>query len=679
MKELEIAISKLWERWGKSKPEAQTAADYFNKQFLDLLEQQEHHIVLHTVNIADGIGDFKNLLDYYLWCKNIFKDFKNVHIKALAFLSSSKISVAKRILPNEINAQWFNLESVADYGQLQAELILIETWDDKNGAIKLPETADYEKIDIFLDNNEHLLNLLRSTDFFFNIATPLAANKPILGCLPQKCWIRSRREYGPVNYDNSHSNLQALYLEDEMGIRPDDAGIKFNEKIVAYVKDSSLPDKADRLAKLSNQSLLKKLIDKNDCVAYLSQTDLAIAYLQHPNATISFIFLALQTAKTQNIDVIVNIPDVNFTIDTNLLSQLGISKFELIDSNGTTIKEILTEKKQTGRRLRSFNFIGINTTDEEILTSVANIIGGSGDDSISKTFFAFPFFHILPHKNLFGKHFIEFIGRLNQNKNEYPELLAYLASFAKDVRTKTVNPNDFAQISHDFDKINAQWQQIFKIIYENHNAKDSFQELIFGFLFSRWIENNDNIKDIQNAVNYLISYRKSDKFSIAKENILQYALVKRNFIMASYLLKIANINLETKIFNQDITLKDLAISISDEDIPEQDSENLSDSMYRKIEFTVSLHSKIMSLFSEEMSEKKEKKLETTSSSKENSDHRYSNFFIASMAEKKDPESSRQNSSEEDEKEEALTQQDQYSDSDEEQNFENSVTPKSSHQ
>lgn len=490
-------------KWSKRPENAPVLAGCI-EQGLQLLcnKEGDFHIVLQSKNYSDGIGDFKNLLDYYLWMKAIFFGFPGVKIKAFAYVSTHKYNLATFILPEVIG-------KVYKYATLDvSKKTTKEQWS------KIPE-ADLilftghrisfnqivsKQVDDLIAHSPYLVSFLKKTRFLFNIATPLASTHNVLmKFLPEKCWIRSRLEYEPSTNESHFSQVSRSYQEDYMGLSSDAVGIKFNDRLQQYIKENdSLEQKEKRLVQLENKTLLKRLLLLRDAKTYFYESHLSIAYLQTFLAIDEFIAVSVVAQKDKKyIDIIVNYDKFILTKYMGVfLMKYGVRKISFYTSSGQLRScSDFPQQDESVKEVRLFAFKGISEKDRLILSSLSSVTGASGDNSFSDLQ-GLPFCYLPDWKLGLMHHFIYYVSQ--QKDIEYnTDLMTYCCALleCQGKKEKTVKQTtnyasvdmiSFLPVYECVEKKQVELRQAFMAvrerIYRHHNAKDSFIQLINTFI-----------------------------------------------------------------------------------------------------------------------------------------------------------------------------------------------------
>ncbi len=493
MKHLQAALTQLYAKWSNNPDQALSIATQLTTLFSSIGSREEPLvIVLYNYNFPHGIGDYKNFIDYYTWTKTIFEGCSNVRIKAIGLVSNERSTQARVILPDHLQQEIYWQDINADWDLAKGFDADINIFTGFSGKLS-QEIVDQIKSSIV--RNEKLKTLLDKATFLLNIATPLASSHNlILDFIPDSCTIHSRLEYETsIALDSDKPTTTRNFTEDKMGISPEAVGIKFDEALYEMEQTEKKPH---LLLTLENKLLQKNLLElKEDEVLtesrveqYVSDTAIGIGYLQNDEGLKTFInmALAIYNARYTKIDLIIPTKYFDASKFKMLFDKYGVGTVEVINADGKIHSSEVNKYRKL--RLRVFEFSGISDRDKRALTVVSDLTAGSGDNSFSDVK-GFPFFYMPAFKQGFMRSFIKYIEK--QKDICWNDMLErYLDSLLKFriggtmnmlfSSSDSVDAFDFAALNYR--KIKEAFMQVKNRIYQQHNAKHAFYQLINTFV-----------------------------------------------------------------------------------------------------------------------------------------------------------------------------------------------------
>lgn len=587
----EVPLSNLLTNLTNGLCDDEEQASVVSNQMLQTFQEiKGKNIVLKGFNLADGIGDFKNLIDYYMWTESAFLGC-NANIKAIALVSTNKLDMAMKVLPKELakrkDQDIYIVRPNEEFNEEKAKnaKIIILSWEKSPTSFKDLNEKDFGKalnekerkyFDQLIDSNPVLKNIFAESDLTLNIAVRFLLKDNVFGLahLPKTSLVHSILEIGPVLYSKGSINSQSLscypdtWIENWMGVKDEEGGIgfKFDESVYQNSQSvNSIEEKSALLAKMENKKLLaflcRKSPDQNisieDTKKYFDSAWLGIGYLQDEKLTNTYLKLLMQTANTQHsqyVDAIINLKLVNLDEIKKYAFEQGYTDIEAIDIDGNPYPINLKDLHQEGatkKVLRLINFSGISDSDLEITTNVSAIVAGSGDNSMSNTIAAasgtmIPFFHIPEWKRDFFNRFIELIKSEN-DEGQHDNLIKYL-NLIYDRFFSNEDVDKFCKFATaNFEEIANSWKNIQEKIYEDHNAKDYFNQLVLSFVFSQLLKNSslEELKPI------LKLFKQQDYLEVefAGQNLFYLSLLNNNVEVANWLFKNNNSLINDKLPN----------------------------------------------------------------------------------------------------------------------------------
>lgn len=455
---------------------------------IELNPDSKANIILQGLNLSDGIGDFEHLLDYFNWCK---ETFPKSAIKGITFVSTSKLEIAKRILPQSLVDHCYICENYLAFDPEKAKNASIIIF---SGNFQLEQELDrclatIKKLPFFG-------TLTKNTNTLLNISTSLFQSKGgFLDCMPPTCLNHSILEYD----GNPSSGIKGLppFSEVAMGVGENQVGIKLNKAIQGYTKLSP-QDKISLLKTLHNQNLLASLIDdlsidESTIENYLSHTKLCMGYLQKISGkgylgTEVFIeSMAKVHGGKFNLDIMVEkgyLEELQKSAGgLNKLLEQGFSQIQLMDNTGRIIKVHPEDVHGGGKKLRLIQFSGITQEDKEKLFCITEAATGSGDNSFAAVVAAraFPFFAMPTWKDMFMKSLINLASH---------EQMKTLATYLNLLGKETGGLSEFIQ--GNYHTIQREWQHFCDIIETKYNAKNYFTQLAANYWFKEIVQSAES-------------------------------------------------------------------------------------------------------------------------------------------------------------------------------------------
>lgn len=509
-----------------------------------IAKTQTVNILLTSYNVPDGTGDFSNLIDFYSMTKNVFNNIPGISVKVIALVSKNKLDGALRLLPDHFdrnnNLYIHDIDTKTFYGQkaTQNEIVIISCNLGKH-----PSQLNMDEIEKLLSTSGSLQAFFQKANFVLNIATPFqCTNNIFLRYLNANCLIRSLLEYAPPSDIRGFPLNTNIYVEDSMGFREQDAGIKFNEKIVA-LSNQTPHEKATLLKKLDNMLLRNLLLSLEDREKeshpltpeqYAQSTYLGVGYLQKTeknqstNYTNNFVLLLAATTDKKNIDAIINTDLLDLRGIIELLTQYGIKQVQTYNElNKLPVEQAL--QGNGNKILRIFKFSGLTNNDVILLYSAANVTAGSGDNSLSNVISsqAFPFFGVLRHKI---ETFDALINYIAQSKCDPNNILQKYLLFMKMRRIRTdiieYDPAEFCNYAHKHQKeILEVWRLVCQLMYQHKNVQTYFEAFITQFVLVHCHRSNRFDSVLKNVVHTLAQHH---LLNLANEYLIHSLIMINN-------------------------------------------------------------------------------------------------------------------------------------------------------
>jgi ankyrin repeat protein len=514
----EIALNqtllyKLLYEFSFSRTKSESKAKFFAETMEGIFKFNEHQMVTVTKNFNDGIGDYTSQVYFIEKLTNLMAEFKNIRLKNISFVSKEKQPIAKIVRESKINE-----ESVYVMGNGNSE----QDYSQKTSFIGVPDETEETLLSDFINNASMLFNIAiglnlennqlviqdrgggfvsnRELNVVLDYKIPAKSNAFVSSWTQysfyskEKSWLNDN--YANLYIDSSYNG--PIFSERSMGIHDNQMGIRFDNQILGEIKKSENKLLSSLSPDFSNR-VFPGITNPQD-------QSYAIGYLQSKSASQAFVLLATQTSpKSRDMNILVNIDyfDLNNTemvLFREKLKEMGITSIELIDKN-KEIKTIeLSENPENPRKLRLINFKGISDSDKAIWYGLAEMVGASGDNSISEmmtaglkdyqTSLPFPQQFITSNSSCIRSILEEVKGFQDETGTSHQELCNYLnhlcsattSDGAKEVSFKY--DHQYGEvIKNNRVKITQSWHQFCQFCLINRNEETHFNELLVSYLF----------------------------------------------------------------------------------------------------------------------------------------------------------------------------------------------------
>lgn len=360
-----------------------TARGEFNEGNILQFLGDKNIVTIFCRNNYDGLGDAKHAVDIFNECQRIYAD-SGTQLKLVILMEEKKVEIVKIFLPTDVNYVVSSLED-RNHFDAQADVIIFSTKNSGN-----IETCTEPFLGKIRNHNE-FFSYWCSTNLFINVSLQLADNDALYSDLNPTCFRYSINEYGPAATVRGKGGFaRPPFLEDELGVLPFEAGIKFDEDIWKLANQSP-QEKFKLLLNLENDqlknSLLNSVYDKG-----IDSADLLIGYAQNAENVARLLELASHTCEKQKRAVVF---PLKFLTD-NMIEDCK-KYFSVISLINDDQVKVLNQELNNSKELYLFNYMGQSENDLKILYANAVIIMSSGDNSLSAAFsnpYSMPFFQI---------------------------------------------------------------------------------------------------------------------------------------------------------------------------------------------------------------------------------------------------------------------------------------------
>lgn len=379
-------------------------------------------ILTNSVNIADGIGDYNNQLDFNIWLEELFSGFDNIILSSITFFEAPrnnelpKETLAAKITPERLHSKLLLIESGSQFKAISF---------DSQKMFYVPQTV-YKNI----IKPSELPSNLEKIDFFLNMATPIFSNRPsyqLYEQLSRGCLIQSRTEYG-IYHSASLSSDDKICREIPMGVRSYETGIKFYPSLQKSCKENNTLEKKIELFDGVENKAIQKAIGGMDKSEFIRSHGFAFGYLQSKSYSIEFVLMMSAIFRNDNKEgiFIINLDHFNEVVKENffqvLLKSHGISQIKMIDSQAN-VESILLDEENKGKRLTLINFRGMSNEDKNKMITLSYAVGGSGNTSFSEMISSekLPFIQCIHWVTNFYKSFVKQLSEYNVFEPELTE------------------------------------------------------------------------------------------------------------------------------------------------------------------------------------------------------------------------------------------------------------------
>lgn len=516
----ETALYKLFYEFGLSIIHDEDKAELFAKELDAVFKEHTHRIVTTSSNLSDGIGDYSSHVYFIEKITRLLAEYKNVDLKNISYVSAEKQPFSKILRENKINE-----ESVCVLGNDNDDY----DYSQKTSFVGVPNKKE-KKI---------LSSLMNEADFIFNFAVGLTSGKEYKNQLG----IQNRGAWGGLNpvrhaiipaknnafaaswvqysfLSNENKNLNddyasmgidfdykgPIFSEYPMGIHKNQTGLRFDKTILATIKKN----RNELLASLSDG--FKKHAFNN---INLQDQTFAIGYLQSGSASHAFALIAIQTSPEKrdmnilvNLDHFLSCPEKNKLLFENGLRELGVTTIEFIKKDEIIEPIKLTENPENPYTLRLINFKGISDSDKAVLYNLAEMVGASGDNSITEmvtvglkpeqTSLPFPQVFITSNSSCIQSILEEVKDFETQTGDNHGELCMYLQYLIKQTSHPSYKlvqfhyDKEYAKtIKLNREKITKSWHKFCEFLYLNRNNDKYFNELLVNYVFHHLLTKND--------------------------------------------------------------------------------------------------------------------------------------------------------------------------------------------
>lgn len=321
-------------------------------------------LFLFCFNGYDGVGDFKHGLLYYRWFKMAFRHTPHVEIKLLTFVTDEKLAQAKFLLTPELADTVHYTRNIDDHPVelVKSKDIIVNhgyNWKEINGLIER------------LLNHPYIRRFLLQADVYLNVSVPAKLFPNFIKALVEnnsQTFISSVLEYAPAVHRISHKldPLPDRVHEVSMGIRYNNVGLYLNESMMEF-RNQSFDIVIEGLENDRFKQILKNT----------SKPFIGIGYLQNTDADLHFVRFCLSLSHSHEDCVLFINPETGLIL-RSLAAEFNFGRV-MEDTHETRFSD-------SPRSLYILGFPGISENDKERIQAVADIVAGSGDNSLSDAF-----------------------------------------------------------------------------------------------------------------------------------------------------------------------------------------------------------------------------------------------------------------------------------------------------
>lgn len=492
---------------------------FYDNQTTNLAQTlDENTITVYSRNLSDGIGDAKSAIDVYLQLKEVYKN-TNTKIKLILLIDDDRLKALDFLIPKEFQ----NEIDISELGDS-----IPDTKANKSIHILSMNKQRYSGFEVSnditttVDNTPFLAEHLKKSNLFFNISSPL--HGVVTRYINPKCQIHSIGEYGPVNYANpsSFSSPVLPVVHSHLGIGANQAGMKFDSTILDYADLTETYGRESILARCKNTSLINKLAKIQDNSTfkqkleaikyYLDYSILAVGYVQSEEAAKDLLLTSMSCIYrgTGTVDIIMPAKFIN----PKMIKYIGEQGYnvEVLGQDGSVIYSS-RPAGDTSPLVRVIDYNGFEEDDLKILTAVANVTAGSGDNSfvmVCSNPNTLPLIELNNWKEDFFKSFYnDFVKIDDQLNSRFKHLRAYLSlnslapSHARSTDTSGYLTGD-RYVSRFADQIVAEWKEFIEFIRNSKNYNKNLSAIIYASAVQQSLTEQKNSIDssyIQHIMN----------------------------------------------------------------------------------------------------------------------------------------------------------------------------------
>ncbi len=430
-------------------------------------------LLLINTNLNDGLGDFLHNYDFYKYLCKRFAGDNRVVVSGLCFITKNKLDVVNRIYK----------EDFATHPIVQITSPIKQ--DIELGSFVLCDQEYSGELDYATDANAVInISVLLQRDNtsksrFSNIVIDYIESK--IGTRNQPQFF-SLLEYGSMHEGCISTVCGEEITEYAMGVRSYQAGIKF----IPTLLEANAEKAAIQIKEQNNTVLQQFLLDHHD------NTFVGFGYLQSAEHTLKFALAAARIAQKDNINLYINhqffknnntYEPANQTLNDlidNLKKITRISQIEFLSNAGECLHCISLDtdtktQHDTLRVLRLINFPGTTETDKMHILALSDMVGASGDTSMSEMISSrkFPFFAVPPFHKL--DFVYQIIGDLRYKFPEFKECIQYIEQGLPGGTYDYYPYLDFARNNAKI--IGEQWAEYCQYLAEHCNVENTIDHL----------------------------------------------------------------------------------------------------------------------------------------------------------------------------------------------------------
>lgn len=518
-------------------------ADVFARKMTHFLNMGSHELTTLCMNLNDGIGDFASQLYFIKKLDALFAGKKNVNVQHISLVGEKKLELAEKIL----------------------------TENDRSSTRKIPIFKMFRNHYVGNPNNaeqKELHKRIYDSDFIFNFALPLCPHKKMLelahGVSYKPCFFSfdssllkvgshlvswTQYEFNPpekiqdwkidnlINRDKIYQYSGSAFVENEMGMLPHQAGIRFFDDIT----DHALSAREVLLNAFSTNIKGKLLFSQ------LVNDAFAAGYLQDKNTIREFVILTCMTTPGhENINILVNEELFIDSLGGNGLRDLH---FRLRNSNFCSIEFFYSDREPiqiesaTGNKvIRIFDFKKVSEQLKSIFFGLSEAAAASGDSSLSELISIGlaknPALPLIQPYLTHGNPYQSIIAVLKEMEVEETKLFQYMRIMEETlVNPYTSTPKEnihirvstLKSIKKDRQEIINEWHAFCTYIYKNRQETKHFQEVIVTYVFHHLLKNNQ----IDECINLAALFGNK---AFLQESILHLAIKLNNAVAVKKIL-----------------------------------------------------------------------------------------------------------------------------------------------
>lgn len=485
--------------------------NFSKKEILAILNKQSFVMGVSCFCFSDGIGDFRDAFNQYLYFRHLFKDYENIKIYGFFYVPQEKFSIAeimcgvggnleKEKLVITINIDTESYLTTGNIHENKNQFYLFTT----NKPLKNYQEFSFHSA---IMANDPAINALKEVDFLLNVATPLdrELNDPAI-FLKQDAVVHEILEWGGTHNSilpHGISPDSKRYFQSILGVTNSQKGFPLKEvsfclnQLAAQIPSDGSNSKSSLSPKCFTVfAYVKQFAQKRFILKFIS--DLANSVLSDQEKIIIYI---------------------NGTAELKRLNDNGLDR-----DNGIFIKEEI--KNKFTLELRDITELSDSEKSKVVLNS--DLIFSSGDISFYEAISAkkLNFSFVLAWKT---RQYLTFLDNLSailgEDKSEHYKILyqyfTYFLLFSAPNNSGSKNK----MVNYMFSEPDFIFSNIKKIFYDEFIAffSKNYQKLkeSWELLCEKLINNYDTEDNLMQSLKIASFYKMNPEIVDDIENIAE--------------------------------------------------------------------------------------------------------------------------------------------------------------